>query len=291
MSPPLTWPLAQPIRADAPPGSAPWRDNAFLSFWDPAREVYGTLHVSTSPNAGGRRARLSLSVDGLLREIIEPLNPGSFTSASMSFDLATGHASAHVEDIELDLVTGPRLTVADFASKSVIPRMGGEPLQHFQTTVEVAGRCRIDGHDVSIEGTGIRDRTWGHRDESVNIVEYAWVFLAFGDFSVTAMRFLDSGGNDVTDGFVLGEQGSTTVEGLSITRDAAGLCAGIVLRRTDGSTLAVRSGGRRAGFWVPMGDERDGPAMSCFDEFAPFTSADGAGGFGLAEHGVVRQLF
>ena len=31
--------------------------------------------------------------------------------------------------------------------------------------------------------------------------------------------------------------------------------------------------------------------MSCFDEFAPFTTADGVTGFGLAEHGVVRRLF
>ena len=67
--------------------------------------------------------------------------------------------------------------------------MGSEPLQHFQTTVAVSGRCRIDGRETAIDGRGIRDRTWGHRDESVNISEYVWMFVTFGDFSVTTMRF------------------------------------------------------------------------------------------------------
>jgi hypothetical protein len=285
------WPLAQPIRGDDPGGQAPWRDNAFLSFWDPARNAYGTLHVSTSPNSGGRRARLSLSVDGLMREIIEPLEPGSFSSASMSFDLGSGRAVAGAPGIELDLETAPLFAIADFRAKGVIPRMGGEPLQHFQTTVAVSGHCRIDGRETSIDGRGIRDRTWGHRDESVNISEYMWIFVTFADMSVTAMRFLGDGEHDVTDGFALDECGCRPVQGMAITRDAAGLCAGATLKLADGNVLELRSGGRRAGFWVPMGDERAGPAMSCFDEFASFTTANGVTGFGLAEHGVVRKLF
>jgi hypothetical protein len=287
----MVWPLAQPIRGDDPGGYAPWRDNAFLSFWDPARNAHGTLHVSTSPNSGGRRARLSLSVGGLLREIIEPLEPGSFSSASMSFDLESGRAVAAAPGVELDVTTVPLFTIADFRSKGVIPRMGAEPLQHFQTTVAVSGHCRIDGRETAIEGRGIRDRTWGHRDESVNISEYLWVFVAFDDFSVTAMRFLGDGEHDVTDGFLLDGHGCRPVEGMAITRDAAGLCAGAALKMADGDVLELRSGGRRAGFWVPMGDERAGPAMSCFDEFAPFGADDGLMGYGLAEHGVVRRLF
>jgi len=285
------WPLAQPIRTDDPAGPSPWRDNAFLSFWDPIREIFGTLHVSTSPNAGGRRARLSVSVDGLHREVIEPLEPGSFRSESMSFDLESGRGTAAAPGIELDVATTPLFTLADFRSKEVIPRMGTEPLQHFQTTVGVSGHCRIDGHETAIDGRGIRDRTWGHRDESVNISEYVWLFATFDDFTVTAMRFHNDSGHNVTDGFVLGAHECRPVEGLTLTRDAAGLCAGAALKLADGDSLELRSGGRRAGFWVPMGDERDGPTMSCFDEFAPFTAADGRAGFGLAEHGVVRRLY
>jgi hypothetical protein len=291
MTPTAAWPLAHPIRADNPGGPSPWRDNAFLSFWDPARDVCGTLHVSTSPNSGGRRARLSLSIGGLVREIVEPLEPGSFSSASMSFDLESGRGTAAAPGIGLDLQTAPIFTVADFRSKGVIPRMGSEPLQHFQTTVQVSGRCRIDEHETAIEGRGIRDRTWGHRDESVNISEYVFVFVTFDDFTATAMRFHNDSGHNVTDGFVLGERDCRPIEGLTLTRDAAGLCAGVVLKLAGGDSLELRSGGRRAGFWVPMGGERAGPAMSCFDEFASFTTANGVRGFGLAEHGVVRTLF
>ena len=234
-----------------------------------------------------------MSVGGLLREVVEPLEPGSFRSASMSFDLESGRAMAAAPGIELDLQTTPLFAVADFRSKGVIPRMGSEPLQHFQTTVTVSGCCRIDGRETVIDGRGIRDRTWGHRDESVNISEYVWVFVTLGDCSVTAMRFQGDGGHDVTDGFVLDGDGgqAAAIGGMTITRDAAGLCAGVALKLADGETLELRSGGRRAGFWVPMGDERDGPTMSCFDEFASFTAADGRAGFGLAEHGVVRRLF
>jgi hypothetical protein len=38
----ITDPLAQPILTDTlPEGSPPWRDNAFLLFWDPAADAYG----------------------------------------------------------------------------------------------------------------------------------------------------------------------------------------------------------------------------------------------------------
>ena len=50
-------------------GKAAWKDNAYVSFWDPAQRAFGTLHVSTSPNAEGRRARVSLSVDGTVVEV------------------------------------------------------------------------------------------------------------------------------------------------------------------------------------------------------------------------------
>lgn len=43
-------PLATAIHADAAgPGDPTWKDNAYLSFWDVEAEVYGSIHVSTSP--------------------------------------------------------------------------------------------------------------------------------------------------------------------------------------------------------------------------------------------------
>jgi hypothetical protein len=81
-------PLSEPIHTDPlPEGRPAFRDNAFLGFWDHGGQVFGAVHVSTSPNSEGRRARFSLSVGGRATEIVEPLEPYSFGSPSIAFDL------------------------------------------------------------------------------------------------------------------------------------------------------------------------------------------------------------
>jgi hypothetical protein len=51
----IEWgPLSEPIHNDVPADAPPWRDNAFICFWDPAQDLYGTLHVSTSPTRAPR---------------------------------------------------------------------------------------------------------------------------------------------------------------------------------------------------------------------------------------------
>jgi hypothetical protein len=285
-------PLQHPINCNAPAGTpAPWRDNAFVSFWDPAQEVFGTVHVSTGPSEHGRRARVSLSVRGAVVEVVEPLDAGTFQGASVGFDLESGALSADTPQLAVSLVVTGRLAVADFSSGGVIPKMGAEPLQHFQSAVDVRGTVRVGAETIALDATGIRDRTWGQRDESVAIREYVWLFINFPRFAVTAMRFQADGGSDRTDGFVITDGLTETVTHLSLTRDPAGLCAAATFSTASGKTITARSAGRRGGFWVPMGPERDGPAMSAYDEFGPFETSDGTPGFGLAEHGVVRQLF
>jgi hypothetical protein len=71
-------PLSEPIHNDVA-GERPWRDNAFLCFWNPDGDVVGTLHTSTSPNAEGRRARFSIQAGGKTVEVAEELEPGTFT--------------------------------------------------------------------------------------------------------------------------------------------------------------------------------------------------------------------
>src|SRR5690349_4800511 len=67
-------PLAQPLHAEVPDDPRPWRDNAFLCFWDPAKRLTGVMHVSASPNAtGGRRARVSVRLGNATVEVLEPL--------------------------------------------------------------------------------------------------------------------------------------------------------------------------------------------------------------------------
>src|SRR5437867_832093 len=101
-------PLSEPIHNDVPDGAPPWRDNAFVSFWDPRQDVYGTLHVSTSPNAEGRRSRLSLQVDGRTVELVEDLEPGTFSSQSIAFE-----AGASFE-VQSERITGTVTTTPRF---------------------------------------------------------------------------------------------------------------------------------------------------------------------------------
>jgi hypothetical protein len=285
-------PLAHPLH-DAVPhgdGKAAWKDNAYIAFWDLDQAAFGSLHMSTSPNAEGRRARFSLSVSGRTVEVIEDLPPASFRSRSVEFDLS-GRIVVDHPKLSLRLESTPRLALADYSGGEVIPPMNGAPVQHYQRALDLTGSCRIDGHETPLQATGLRDRTWGYRDESVNISEYFWFFGAFPDFSITAMRFFAEDVPERTDGFVLHEHDTESVTSIGVVRDASGLCAEAIFGLASGEELRMRSQGREAGFWLPMGWERKGPAMSAYDEFCPFVLPDGTRGYGVAQHGNVRQLY
>lgn len=285
-------PLQRPLHETVPEGDGKtaWKDNAYVSFWDPAHRAFGTLHVSTSPNAEGRRARVSMSVEGTVVEVVEALAPASFKADTIELDLS-GRMTVDHPELRLDADLTPRLMIADYTPGQVIPPMGGAPVHHYQVTVDVTGTCALRGTTIDLNATGIRDRTWGYRDESVNITEYFWFFATFQDWSVTAMRFFAHDVPERTDGFVITEGETRPIRSLGVVRDASGLCAEARFTLEDGQELALRSQGRQGGFWIPMSWERHGPAMSAYDEFAPFRAAGGQEGFGVAEHGTVRQLY
>ena len=167
-------PLAEPIHADAAgPADPVWKDNAYLSFWDTANEVFGSFHVSTSPNGtGARRARCSVSVRGKVLEIIEDLPPGSFASASIDFGL-DGRITVRHNRLRADLVNAPLFVAADYAVGGVVPELvAGKPLQHFQQACEMTGTLVLDGVESPVQGRGMRDRTWGYREESAQWIQF-----------------------------------------------------------------------------------------------------------------------
>jgi len=284
-------PLAEPIHTDPLPAARPaFRDNAYLAFWDRSGDVFGAFHVSTSPNAEGRRARLSLAVDGRPVEVVEPLEPGSFTSASIGFDLDE-RITVDAPTLRGELRCRPRFAVADYSTGSIIPPLiPDEPLQHFQQAARVEGRFTVGDRQVTVDGLGMRDRTWGYRDESVSIAEYIAVIGVFEDFAVTSMRFLGSDGTDRTEGYRLADS-AEAVSGMGITRDASGLLVAAHITLAGGQPFELRVTGRLGGFWVPMGWERRGPTMSAYDEFNHVRSDAGDAGISIAEQGVVRRVF
>jgi hypothetical protein len=288
-----TWgPLSEPIHNDVPADAPPWRDNAFLIFFDPRHELYGTLHVSTSPNAEGRRARVSIQLGERTIELVEPLEPGSFTSESIFFD-AGASFEINSERVSGTVTTAPLFALADYTgdnSPAAFNLDKERPLMHYQRAATVSGRLTIDGEELEIAGTGFRDRTWGFRDESSSVAEYFGFMFVFDDFAITAMRLLGGDGSDVTLGFRVAED-AVPVTGIELTRDASGLFAATRIEFAEGAPLEARLTRRTAGFWCPMGWERRGPTLGAYDEFCELRSGTGERGVGLIEQGAVKQLY
>ncbi len=288
--------MGHPIRQDSPDAPFAWRDNSYLGFWDADAGVYGSVHVSTSPNAPGRRARASVSVGGRSAEVVEELAPGTFTGEQIDFGL-DGRITVRAAHLEADLQMSARSVIADYSAGGVLSDLvPGEPLQHLQQAVEVAGGVAVDGiggrAEATVRGRGLRDRTWGYRDESVSMHEFAFLILGLPDRDITVIKFLHGDGSTPAHGFVLDTRAATATEfhGLDLTWDASGqvCCADLAF---GAESLTVRRTATVGGFWVPMGVERRGPAMSCYDQFVAVETSAGEQGHGIFEAGIIRRLF
>lgn len=284
-------PLSQPIHELAlPPGSPPWRDNAFLLFWDHTADVYGSAHVATSPNAEGRRARFSLTVAGHTFEIVEALAPNSFTSDSIAFDVQNNQVRVRCPEVSADLELAPRFAFADYAASGIFPSVDPDvPIHHYQQGVTVTGEIRLLDKALTIDAHGLRDRTWGFRDESVSIREYAALVASFPDHVLTVMRMLAADGSDRMEGYRLTDTAEPVTQ-FGMTRDAAGFLLEAHLAGAGGE-FDVHVAERRAGFWVPMGAARRAPAIRAYDEFVALRTSTGDDGFGVVEQAVVHRLF
>jgi hypothetical protein len=292
---PTAWgQLAEPIHTDAAgPGDPVWKDNAYLSFWDLERQVFGSFHVSTSPNGTGvRRARCSVLLGGAtgsVVEIIEDLEPGTFSSPSISFGL-DGTITVDHPDLVARLVNTPLHTAADYSVTDLIPALvPGKPLQHFQQGCRISGSFVAGSTVYDVDGYGMRDRTWGFRDETAQWVEYAGLIGVFDGVFVTAMKFLGADGVLKADGFLIDEEGSHGIAGIAFRRTAAAQFLKATLTLDDGSDRVVTLASREAGFFVPMGAETDGPAFGTYDDFMVL-ELDGAPGAGLFEQGIVHRV-
>ncbi len=285
-------PLAEPIHPDAAgPADPVWKDNAYLSFWDTVNEIYGSFHVSTSPNGtGARRARCSVSVRGTVLEIIEDLPPGSFASASIDFGL-NGVISVRHPRLHADFVNVPVFEAADYAVGGVVPELvPGKPLQHFQQACEMTGTLVLDGVESRVQARGMRDRTWGFRDESAQWIEYAGLVAVIGDTFVTVMKFLGAEGTLRSDGFLIEAGRSRTIIDVTFGRDAAGQFRLARLRDANGGARLVTVSSRLAGFFVPMGADSEGPSFGTYDDFMTLDS-EGSSGAGFFEQGILHRVF
>jgi hypothetical protein len=250
--------------------------------------------ISTSPNAEGRRARFSLTAGGETVEVVENLDPGVFTSRSIDFDLDQ-RVALSAPNLIGHLRCTPLYAQADYSDAAIPSLPGGTKLTHFQRAGRFFGEFTINGRPVSFEGVGIRDRTWGSRDESASIAEYIGVMAVFENSAVTVIRMRTTDGIDHTEGFLLDDHTAVPITGIDkIRRDGSGLFVACELTVSDQqgrSRVAVLEGHDRAGgFWVPMGWERVGPTMSAYDEYLHARTSEGATGAVMIEQGTLRTL-
>jgi hypothetical protein len=252
-------PLAQPLHADVPDDPRPWRDNAFLCFWDPEQRLTGVMHVSASPNAaGGRRARVSVRLDNATVEVVESLGFATWTSESITFDPDSGF-SVDGPGLSGSLTFTPLHALAVFLGEhapAAFSLDSEHPLHHYQRSARVTGSLTVHGRRVEVDGFGYRDRTWGFRDESSSVGEYYGCMWVFPELSVSAIRLLGQDGRIATIGFTCDTEGTTPVTGMSIVRDAAGLFLATRIDRRDAEPLEVRMVERYGTFWCPMGVRR-----------------------------------
>lgn len=284
--------LCQPLHEKELVAGAPWRDNAFLAFWDVAQDLFGVAHFSTSPNAGGRRARVSIVRAGRSVEVIEPLEPASFRSPSLRFDLERSVITVDHPLLTARLDMAPRFVVGDYSTTGLIPDLvEGQSLRHYQQFADVTGEVAIgDESAFPVNGQGMRDRTWGPRDESQAFSEYLGVCGSFDDFDVTVMKFAPPGGPAKTHGFLLRADGAVAVHEMELNRDGSGLIDEARLVAADGERITIRLTRARGGFWVPMGDGGPPPVMSAYDDASDWETDDGRTGAGFSEQGVLRTL-
>jgi hypothetical protein len=285
-------PLRKPVRETKPSREVPWRDNAWLAFWDRAADVIGVAHVSTSPNAGARHARISVSHESRLIEIIEPLAAGTFAGARVSFDLDDG-IDLRAPEVGGTLSIDPLFAVADYTRGAVFPSLPGErPLNHYQQAAHVTGHLVLGGESIDIDGHGFRDRTWGYRNESATILEYIATQCVFPTFSVSAMRFhVAADDSDRAEGFVLAEHSQRMRPFTEVIRGRAGEVLEFRLESDGGDDLVIAVAERLGGFPVPVSPERNsGPTLAAFEEFCVVRASDGSVGFGVLGVGSRRQL-
>lgn len=295
---PAEWgPLARPVHTHVPAeGSrdhdAPWRDNAFLAFWDTEADVFGTVHVSTSPNAEGRRARCSVAAAGRQACVIEDLDRGSFRSASIDFDLENSRVHVDSPEVAVDLVSRPRF-VGHGYDAGIIPDLSVDfPLSHFEQGASVVGEVRVGDTSIRVDGNGYRDRSWGLRDESASIAEYAAVLVAMPEFNVALAKFMDNEGNVRSHGVLMYQDRTEQVQDIGYHRDANGLITTASYTGTSGIVTRLCMQRARGGFWLPMGTGGPPPTMSAYDDSVDAWIAEDPGvrGAGFTEQGVLRRL-
>jgi hypothetical protein len=283
-------PIGEPIKVGAAgPEDPVYRDNAFLTFWSLGEEpVYGEVHVSTSPNSDGRCARFTIYRNGAVTNLVEPLDPGSFTSDSIDFD-PRGRATVKADGVAAEFSYTPRFVAGNYTENAVLGSVEESTMSHYQQGVDVTASLDIGGTHLDLSCQGFRDRTWGYRDEPKQWIDGFGFCVTTDDFDFTCIRNMDNHENTVTDGFLLSAEGSLALTDIVFHYDPV-MLHHADLTFTDGSERTITNVGRQyTPIWFPMGPVRSAPAMTCWSEYCTY-DLWGSAGQGIVGHWVRRLV-
>jgi hypothetical protein len=284
-------PLAEPMHVERvfEPDDPPYRENCFLGFFDRERGFYGATHLQGGRTDAGMFARCSVAIDGRSTEIFERLETMTFESEHISFDLS-GHLTAKYGDFLLDLDLKPIREPVDYSAAETLPGLRkSEPLQHFQQAGTFTGLVSNAHGSLEVEGSVIRDRTWGFRQEIASWVEYYAAFVTFDGFDLATMKFQTRDGDIPPHGKLSGSRVGTVVNSTVLRRDAWGGIAEVELDMADGTKLGLSVGKPEAKVFCPLNDPTGPEAFTSYDDFVEVRTSDGAVGFGIVEQGILRR--
>lgn len=284
-------PLAEPMHVDRvfAPDDPPYRENCFLGFFDRKRGFYGATHLQGGRTDAGMFARCSAVLDGRTTEIFEPLEEMTFASEHVSFDLS-GHLSARSGDFLLDLTLAPIRHPVDYSVAQTLPGLrASEPLQHYQQAGTFTGTVSTASGGLQVEGSVIRDRTWGFRQEIASWIEYYAAFVTFDGFDLAAMKFQTRDGHLPPHGQLSGSRVGTVVASTVRRRDAWGGIRELELELADGHVMELALAKPEARVFCPLNDPTGPEAFTSYDDFVEFRTHDGAVGFGIMEQGILRR--
>jgi hypothetical protein len=265
----------------------------------PDRALFTYQRSSTSPSDGLTAGNLTFEIEvphqrqhlhfqGTLAEFLDPralLDPSkAFREAprrAVKIDL---HVRAH----------GPAFgTNGEDAGNYVEQTMA---LGHFEQFIRVEGSLTVDGEEVLVDGSGLRDHSWGPRDWAAPS-RYRWAVANLDDGTQFMALLLTRRNGDVTRAAAVvrdGRLSEAQLLGLTVdwTPDGFGEQVVIRLASADGP-LTLTARGRQPLRFFPLRHRRQGEVGDLLDtrigySAYDFSTDDGRTGTGMVE--ILDQL-
>lgn len=297
-------------------GEPHFNESMYFNFFDASQRLGGFLRLGNRPNEGHAETTLCLfQPDGsVLFDFKRAPIAGNagFEAGGMRFAVEAPFERLRIAYAGKACLLRDPLSMREprrafeenpfvpvevaLAIEGVGPMFGGEPTEHRAGEMEFArghyeqhhracGRVAIDGRELSIEGFGLRDHSWGPRSWQAPR-SYRWLTANFGpDFGFMGSWIRRPDGVETRGGFVHRGRALTLVKDVRIDTEFTGpeqVHARIdaTLTCADGAELAVEG---LVLSLIPLRNRRNG-RLTRISEGMTEWRCEGRTGFGLSEY-------